>query len=85
MPESPLEDQKCVPFGIYEGDIRTGVSGWRSMFSASRFGLLLLMRVSFFLLLKTISCLPFWKYKEKKPNGKLAFLLLGAVIKMIKQ
>lgn len=38
-PESPLEDEKCVPFGIYEGDIRTGVSGWRSLFSASRFGL----------------------------------------------
>lgn len=46
-PESPLEDQKSVPFGIYEGDIRTGVSGWRSVFSPSRFGLLL-MRASFF-------------------------------------
>lgn len=85
-PESPLEDQKCVPFGIYEGDIRTGVSGWRSLFSASRFVLLLLMRVYlFFLLLKTIYCVPFWKYNEKKPYSKLAFLLLGTVIKMIKQ
>lgn len=57
--------------GIYEGDIRTGVSGWRSMFSPSRFGLLLLMRASFFLLLKTIYCVPFWKYNEKKPDNKL--------------
>lgn len=72
-PESPLEDQKCVPFRVYEGDIRTGVSDWRSVFSPSRFGLLLLMRAYFFLFffLKTIYCIPFWKYNEKKTDSKL--------------
>lgn len=41
--------------------------------------------ILFFLLLKTIYCVPFWKYNEKKPDSKLAFLLLDAVSKMIKQ